>query len=215
VDNCTLSKERFDYARVLLATSSLEVLNLTDKILVDGVLVELKIIEEWGFSIGEDACLVEDDVDSKAFIPDNNFEHVIPKNREHVEDLINNLSDDWVSADKVTELWADAKVSLPLKEGTVQDSIQGGSSNEGRDLFVSVTKEATITALGQKEATEATVNNPTKALIVKEKECKASHEQQVEIQLEQVTSGVEANKASNNDSGNCVRKNGRIHVHRR
>lgn len=61
VDNCTLSKERFDYARVLLATTSLEILNCTDKILIDGVLVELKIIEEWGFSIGEDACLLEDD----------------------------------------------------------------------------------------------------------------------------------------------------------
>lgn len=76
MDNSTISKERFDYARVLLATSSLEVLNYTDKMLIDGVLVELKIIEEWGFSLGEDACLLEDDIVSKVSASDNNFDHV-------------------------------------------------------------------------------------------------------------------------------------------
>jgi len=37
---------RFDFARVLLATSSLEVIKVTNRLLVDGVMVELKIMEE-------------------------------------------------------------------------------------------------------------------------------------------------------------------------
>ncbi|MCI82036.1 sulfate transporter, partial [Trifolium medium] len=52
--------ERFDYARVLIATSSLEVLNVVDTLLVDGVLCEVKMLEERGFNIGEDACLFEE-----------------------------------------------------------------------------------------------------------------------------------------------------------
>jgi len=46
VDDFTLDKERFDYARVLLSTSLLEVINTGAKILVDGVLFDFKIIEE-------------------------------------------------------------------------------------------------------------------------------------------------------------------------
>jgi len=60
-DNCSLSREHFDFARVLIATSSLDVVNMVDKILVDDVLAEVKIIEEWRFNLGEDACLIEED----------------------------------------------------------------------------------------------------------------------------------------------------------
>lgn len=56
-DSCSLDKERFDYARVLVATSSLEIVSLVDKLLIDGVLVDVKIVEECGFNIGEVACL--------------------------------------------------------------------------------------------------------------------------------------------------------------
>jgi len=38
----TLSRERFDYAMVLIATSSLDIVKMTDQILVDKVLVEIK-----------------------------------------------------------------------------------------------------------------------------------------------------------------------------
>jgi len=50
-DNCSLNRERFDYARVLISTASLDAINITDQILVDGMLVEVKIIEEWGFNL--------------------------------------------------------------------------------------------------------------------------------------------------------------------
>jgi hypothetical protein len=32
-----------------------------DNILVDGTLMEVKIIEEWGFNLGENACLFEEE----------------------------------------------------------------------------------------------------------------------------------------------------------
>jgi hypothetical protein len=84
-----------------LATSSLEVINFTERILIDGVLVELKIIVEWGFTLGEDACLLEeDDVFSKASIPDNNFDNEIHDIQDNVADLENNLVEDWAGSDK-------------------------------------------------------------------------------------------------------------------
>ncbi|GAU50935.1 hypothetical protein TSUD_411320 [Trifolium subterraneum] len=61
VDEGTLERDMFDYARVLVATSSVEVLNSTTNILVDEVLVEIKLLEEWGSNLGEDACLAEEE----------------------------------------------------------------------------------------------------------------------------------------------------------
>lgn len=34
--------------------------------MIDGILVEIKIIEEWGLNIGEDACLFNDNEDQKS-----------------------------------------------------------------------------------------------------------------------------------------------------
>jgi len=60
-DSCSMDKDRFDYTRVLIATASLDVVNCVEKLVVDGVVVEIKIIEEWDFNIGEDVCLFERD----------------------------------------------------------------------------------------------------------------------------------------------------------
>ena len=55
-----MDRDRFDYARILIASSSLEIVQRCESLLVDGEVVEVKIVEEWGFSIGEDACLFEE-----------------------------------------------------------------------------------------------------------------------------------------------------------
>ena len=60
-DSCTVEKERFDYARILVATSSVEIINCSEKLLIDGVMVTMKVLEEWGFNIGDDACLFDED----------------------------------------------------------------------------------------------------------------------------------------------------------
>ncbi|MCH84604.1 sulfate transporter, partial [Trifolium medium] len=63
-DSCTAEKDRLDFARVLIATSDLEIVNRVETVLVDGTMVEVKIMEEWGYALGEDTCLFEDDRDS-------------------------------------------------------------------------------------------------------------------------------------------------------
>ncbi|KAK2362426.1 hypothetical protein QL285_087490 [Trifolium repens] len=62
----TTAKDRLDFARVLIATQELAVIKRVEQLLVDGSLVEVQIIEEWGFDLGDDACLIEDEVESKA-----------------------------------------------------------------------------------------------------------------------------------------------------
>ncbi|MCI90112.1 DUF4283 domain protein, partial [Trifolium medium] len=42
-----------------IATSSLEVIKRLEYMLVDGVLVQIQIVEEWGYELGDDACLEE------------------------------------------------------------------------------------------------------------------------------------------------------------
>jgi hypothetical protein len=34
-----------------------------EQILVDDSLVEVQVIEEWGFDLGDDACLIEDEAE--------------------------------------------------------------------------------------------------------------------------------------------------------
>jgi hypothetical protein len=45
-DSCSVERDRFDYARILIATSNLEIINSSESVLVDGVMVTIKIVEE-------------------------------------------------------------------------------------------------------------------------------------------------------------------------
>jgi hypothetical protein len=95
VDDFTLDKTRFDYARVLISTSSLDILRAEAKVLVDGELLEFTIIEEWGFALGEDACL-GNDVESEV----DNADHLDVAHEDaavsgEVEVLLNHLSEEW------------------------------------------------------------------------------------------------------------------------
>jgi len=52
--------DRFDYARVLLSTTSLDIIHTGAQIMIDGVLFYFQIIKEWGFSLGEDVFLLDE-----------------------------------------------------------------------------------------------------------------------------------------------------------
>lgn len=43
-DSCSVEKERFDYARVLIATSNIEIINCFETILINGELMTVKIV---------------------------------------------------------------------------------------------------------------------------------------------------------------------------
>ncbi|MCI36497.1 DUF4283 domain protein, partial [Trifolium medium] len=84
----------FDFARVLIATSSLEVLNVTEKLLVDDVLVEVKLVEEWGFNIGEDACLFEEEHVTHVSESEHLDEHMDPAQCNNVNELVDKIVHD-------------------------------------------------------------------------------------------------------------------------
>jgi hypothetical protein len=65
-DSYTKAKDRLDYARVLIATTEMAVIKKVENLLVDGTLVVVQIVEEWGYELGDDACLLEDDTVTKA-----------------------------------------------------------------------------------------------------------------------------------------------------
>ena len=141
MDDSTVAKDRFDYARILVATSSLDVINFTDRIIIDGVLVELKIIVEWGFAIGEDAYLLEENDDgANAYILDNNFEHVEPEIRDQVVDLVNNLADDCINEDKEAHCKSPPKAPSRVEElvGKVYSTSDSTASDESKHVVVVV-----------------------------------------------------------------------------
>ncbi|MCI10631.1 sulfate transporter, partial [Trifolium medium] len=86
-DSCTIEKDRLDYARVLIATPALEVVNRAERLLVDGVMVEIQIMEEWGYTLGDDACLFEDESEEEASHYDNAVEHG-DKEASHQVDML-------------------------------------------------------------------------------------------------------------------------------
>jgi hypothetical protein len=83
-----LERDRFDYARVLISTPSLEVINVSAHLLVDDSVVEIKMIEECSFNLREDACLEED---VQEVVSDHGVEH--EEEHDHqVEVLVEKLA---------------------------------------------------------------------------------------------------------------------------
>jgi len=124
-DNCSLNRERFDYARVLISTNSLDMVNTLAQILVDGEMVEIKLIEEWGFHLGDDVCLYDEEDKAGSECHENENIHEDFENIEDVEVLANQIVQDLEAAndmdgvqlndsDKVTVKTTDPIKVLPL-----------------------------------------------------------------------------------------------------
>jgi len=97
-DGCTLNRERFDYARVLVATSSLDIVNVTDSILIDGVEVNIKMCEEWGFNLGDDTCLYDVEEGSNSSNDDGHTD--LPRDPDavnNVDTLVDNLVNELIA----------------------------------------------------------------------------------------------------------------------
>jgi len=112
VDDCTVDRDRFDYARVLLSTTSLDIIHSGAQVLIDGVLFDLQIIEEWGYSLGEDACLLDDEESQDDASSGTPEEHVDVLGTEDVNELLQHISDSW----KAVDIEQQAKYSLPTKD---------------------------------------------------------------------------------------------------
>jgi len=77
VGDCTSDKGRIDFPRILISTTSVEVLNKSMVMLVDGSKCSIKLVEEWGCHLGEDAFLMEEIVEHRASNVDDDLEREI------------------------------------------------------------------------------------------------------------------------------------------
>lgn len=95
MDGCTLEKEWLDYARVLITAPSLDVLNSYVILLIDGTQFTIQLVEEWGFTLGEDVFLSKDEPNSYSNNSEQYDEHVFLEDPEGVEKLFYDLHNDW------------------------------------------------------------------------------------------------------------------------
>ena len=99
-DSVSLNKERFDYARVLISTPSIDVVNVTEQILVNGVLLDIKIIEEWGFCMGYDVCLYGEDDKSVHSCPNGDEVHAGFEMDENVDTFVDKVVKEMVNVEE-------------------------------------------------------------------------------------------------------------------
>ncbi|MCI91076.1 DUF4283 domain protein, partial [Trifolium medium] len=59
-----------------------------ETVLVDGIMVEVKIVEEWGYALGEDTCLFEDESTSEESQYDTDDGQGDPEVGRHVDALV-------------------------------------------------------------------------------------------------------------------------------
>jgi len=90
-----MDKGRLDFAQVLISTTSLDILNTSFVILVDGCKVTIKLVEEWGCNLGEDAFLIEEGSIIHSQHNDDVSEHLhdvgFEDDQRDVQDLINDM----------------------------------------------------------------------------------------------------------------------------
>jgi len=93
---CTVDKARLDYARILVSTSHLEILNMTYECVIDGRKYVIKLVEEWGCHLGEDALMTVVDSSPEASCNPNDdvgLEEV--QGEWELDDLVNDLQKEW------------------------------------------------------------------------------------------------------------------------
>lgn len=117
---------------MLISTSSLDLIVTGAKVMVDGAVFDFKIVEEGGFSLGEDACL-SDEEESQEDLErgeDRNFDEL--NAHGDVDNLLNHLAEEW----KTEKQDSQACQTSPLKEfpsvaavaAECQDDILSGSA---------------------------------------------------------------------------------------
>jgi hypothetical protein len=62
-DESTMEKSRFDFARILVSTTHVEVIKQSSVFFIDGRKFHVNMFEEWGYNLGEDAFLTEVNLD--------------------------------------------------------------------------------------------------------------------------------------------------------
>ena len=101
MDDFTVDKARLDFARILVSTHRVEIVNKTSEILIDGCKYVIMIVEEWGCCLGEDAFLIDEVTDSgqDLLVPDDvqGLEEV--QGEWELDDLVTDLQKEWSQHD--------------------------------------------------------------------------------------------------------------------
>jgi len=122
-----LNRERFDYAKVLVATASLDIVNTTDIILIDGELVDIKMCEEWGFNLGDDACLFDAEEESNCSNDDGHANFQRDSEVAHnVDILVDNIVNGLTKDEKTILLNQDKAVTV--EHASSERDVAGGPS---------------------------------------------------------------------------------------
>ncbi|XP_045798023.1 uncharacterized protein LOC123892263 [Trifolium pratense] len=92
-DSFSVDRGRLDFARVLIATSDLDIIKIVETVMVDGLTVDINIVEEWGYAMGEDTCLFVDDSESEASHFDFEEGHIDLEERRNVDAVIESIAE--------------------------------------------------------------------------------------------------------------------------
>ncbi|GAU45490.1 hypothetical protein TSUD_191100 [Trifolium subterraneum] len=152
-----------------------EIINRVETVLVDGTLAEIKIAEEWGYALGEDTCLFEDESDSEASQPDVEAAHGDPGVIRDVDMFVEQIVDDPEEEDgtalqeKLDEHYSDKPDDdLSGKDGVVEEethnvilSMNGGEYSSPLALprdFTIITKDYNPSAQAHKQESSIAQN---------------------------------------------------------
>jgi len=145
VDECKSDKGRVDYARILISTTPLEVLNTTSEILIDDCKFVIKLVEEWGCNLGEDSFLMEEVTDVCSIHTNDGsdrFEDIgVDEVRGDIEVLLQDIQHAWGKRDIGTK---DAQVSVGEKHAIVCDLVLDVSEVHGDAQKACKTKSAEV-----------------------------------------------------------------------
>ncbi|GAU27978.1 hypothetical protein TSUD_373730 [Trifolium subterraneum] len=138
IDDCTVNKERLDYARMLIATSSLKEVNVIEKVLIDDRVVPIRIIEDKNFEFADDACLIECEDDNKSQCSST---ACMQEDEQLVDAFVQHFKDDWVSnaedMKKATSDTVNQHSSPPLVEAETDEASKSRQPKR-RSLVLSV-----------------------------------------------------------------------------
>jgi hypothetical protein len=118
-DECSVDRGKIDYARILLSTTSLEVLNRTVALQIDGQKYSIKLVEEWGCNLGEDVFLTEGVLDQQEQNVDDIPEHGVGHGLEELDREVDTLIED------IHREWRDHEANVPIVV-VKHDGSQGG-----------------------------------------------------------------------------------------
>ncbi|GAU10105.1 hypothetical protein TSUD_422320 [Trifolium subterraneum] len=111
------------------------IIKRVERVRVDGALVEIKIVEEWGYAMGEDTCLFEEEIASEASQSDCEEGHVDPNVRRNVDMLIDNIA---VGMEEVANEVVHGKSDVELPDKQLGNTSGVGESEEEKEQLVDI-----------------------------------------------------------------------------